>query len=56
MIIGETGSMTIQGYDQTLPFRVSGREADSFHVEFDLGDQPRAYQNWFDRRCTRAAA
>lgn len=56
MIIGETGSMTIQGCDWTLPFRVCGRETDSFHVEFDLGDQRRAYQNWFDRRFTRAAA
>jgi hypothetical protein len=56
MTIRETGSMSIQSYDQTLPFRVGGREVDSHHVEFDLGHQQQAYQNWFDRRFTRAAA
>jgi hypothetical protein len=35
---------------------VRGREADSYHVEFDLGDQRQAYQAWFSRRFTRAAA
>ena len=56
MTIGETGSMSILGYDQALPFRVRGREADSYHVEFDLGDQQPAFQKWFAGRFTRAAA
>ena len=56
MSIGETGSMSIQGYDQALPFSVRGREADSYHVEFDLGHQQQAYQTWFARKFTRAAA
>ena len=56
MTIGETGSMSIPGYDQALPFRVRGREADSYHVEFDLGDQQPAFQKWFAGRFTRAAA
>jgi hypothetical protein len=56
MTIGETGSMSIQGYDQTLPFRVRAHEVDSYHVEFDLGQQQQAYQKWFTARFTRAAA
>ena len=56
MTIGETGSMSIQGYDQILPFRVRGREVDSYHVEFDLGDQQQAFQKWFNGRFTRVAA
>ena len=56
MTTGESGSLTIQGYDQTLPFTVRGRETDSLRVEFDLGRQEQAYQKWFAGRFTRAAA
>jgi len=56
MSIGETGTVTIQGYDQPLPFRVRSREADSFHVEFDLGQQQQAYQKWIAGKFARAAA
>jgi methyl-accepting chemotaxis protein len=56
MEIGDAGSMTIQGYDQTLPFRVQAREGGSLHVEFDLGRQEQAYRAWFDRNFSRAAA
>jgi len=56
MATGETGSMTIQGYGQSLPFTVRGREADSLRIEFDLEHQQQAYQKWFDGRFTRQAA
>ena len=56
MTIRETGTISIQGYDQTLPFRVRGREVDSYHVEFDLGQQQQAFQKWLAGRVARAAA
>jgi len=56
MATGEAGSITIQGYDQTLPFTVRGRDNDSLRIEFDLDHQQQAYQKWFDGRFTRAAA
>jgi methyl-accepting chemotaxis protein len=56
MTTGEAASMTIQGYDQALPFTVRGRETDSLRVEFDLSHQEQAYQKWFAGRFTRVAA
>ena len=56
MTIGEAGSLTIQGYDQAVPFTVRGRETDSLRVEFDLSRQEQAYQKWFGGRFARAAA
>ena len=56
MTTGEAASMTIRGYDQTLPFTVRGRDADSLRVEFDLGHQEQAYQTWFTGRFTKVAA
>jgi methyl-accepting chemotaxis protein len=54
--IGESGSIVIQGFDRALPFEVKGRDADALHVEFNLGAQQQAYQSWFDRTFTKAAA
>jgi methyl-accepting chemotaxis protein len=56
MTIGATGSLSITGYDQALPFTVRGREADSYHVDFELGHQQQAYQTWVAGRFARAAA
>jgi methyl-accepting chemotaxis protein len=56
MAVGDNGVLTIQGYDQNLPFKVLAREADSVHVEFDLGRHDQAYRTWFNRNFSRAAA
>jgi methyl-accepting chemotaxis protein len=54
--IGESGAMTIAGFDRELPYTVRGREADAIHVEFDPGVHVEAYRAWFRRTFDKAAA
>ena len=54
--IGETGFMTIQGFDQNLPFTVRSQSPEAIHVEFDLGHRREAYERWFDMHLRKQAA
>jgi len=44
--IGETGIMTVQGFEPKLPFtqRAQVKVPEAIHVEFDLGQRRDAYQ------------
>jgi len=53
---GETGSMTIAGFDGELIYTVRGRDADALHIEFDSGVHVEAYRAWFRRTFDKAAA
>jgi aerotaxis receptor len=46
--LGETGHMTVQGFDADLPFTVRSQGTEAIHVEFDLGHRRDAYHRWFD--------
>ena len=54
--IGETGFMTLQGFDQNLPFTVRSQSPEAIHVEFDLGHRREAYERWFDAHLRKQAA
>ena len=54
--IGETGFMTLQGFDQNLPFTVRSQSPEAIHVEFDLGHRREAYERWFDMHLRKQAA
>jgi hypothetical protein len=54
--IGETGIMTIQGFEPKLPFTVRSQSPEAIHVEFDLGQRRDAYQLWFDANLRKLAA
>jgi ABC-type transporter Mla subunit MlaD len=54
--IGETGIMTVQGFEPKLPFTVRSQSPEAIHVEFDLGQRRDAYQLWFDANLRKLAA
>jgi methyl-accepting chemotaxis protein len=54
--IGETGFMSIEGFELNLPFAVRSQGPEAIHVEFDLGHRREAYQKWFDINLRRLAA
>jgi methyl-accepting chemotaxis protein len=54
--IGETGSMTIAGFEHDLAYTVCLRDADALHVEFDGGVHQEAYRAWVRRTFNKAAA
>jgi methyl-accepting chemotaxis protein len=54
--VGETGSMSIQGFELHLPFTVRSRGPEAIHVEFDLSHRREAYERWFDATLRKQAA
>jgi methyl-accepting chemotaxis protein len=54
--IGETGTMSVQGFDADLPFTVRSQGTEAIHVEFDLGHRRDAYHRWFDANLRTQAA
>jgi methyl-accepting chemotaxis protein len=54
--VGDSGTMTIAGYDRELSYTARNREAGALHVEFDLGVHAEAYRAWVRRSFDKAAA
>ena len=54
--VGETGFMTLQGFEPKLPFTVRSQSPEAVHVEFDLAHHHEAYQRWFDANLRKEAA
>jgi len=53
---GDTGVMTIEGFEHSLQFTVRNRSPEAIHVEFDLGRHREAYRLWLDAKLKKAAA
>jgi methyl-accepting chemotaxis protein len=54
--IGETGFMTVQGFEPNLSFTVRSQSPEAIHVEFDLARHREAYHRWFDANLRKQAA
>ena len=54
--VGETGFMTLQGFEPKLPFTVRSQSPEAIHVEFDLAHHREAYQRWLDANLRKEAA